>query len=113
MTSCKQGRSHIRPVLADHQNMLELLLLLATCTLGNMNVPIKWCGEGKLICPADVSGVGYEQCLDKDLPCGEHCHSYHNQAKGFCKETNKCYPEGGSDHIECRNKVSSLLNESD
>ena len=82
--------------------MLELLLLLATCTLGKMNVPIKWCGDGKLVCPADVSGVGYEQCLDKDLPCGEHCHSYY---KVFCKVTNKCVTVGGSDHIECRNRV--------
>ena len=76
---------------------------LFSCISGQ-NIPIDWCGQDKLLCPGDVSGEGVDQCLDKDLPCGTHCHSYWNIDKTYCKMDNSCVKVGTGEHVQCRNQ---------
>ena len=88
---------------------IQLPLSLVTVSV-MANVPLEWCGQDgshMLVCPAEVSGEETDQCQDKDQPCGTYCHTYWNRPKVYCGEFNSCVEPWSTEHIECRNKVTS------
>ena len=84
---------------------MSVILLFVPGTFAVTYVPIKWCAKDSLLCPAYVSGISDDKCLQKDKPCGSWCHSYWNIAKVYCKETDACNEELSPEHIDCWNKV--------
>ena len=81
-----------------------LISLLPVVRNSHLSAHVNWCAGGKIKCPAEVSGLAIDQCLDKHLPCGTFCHSYWLIDKAYCKETGKCVEFASEENLRCRNQ---------
>eukprot|EP00092_Neocalanus_flemingeri_P010386 GFUD01011194.1.p1 GENE.GFUD01011194.1~~GFUD01011194.1.p1 ORF type:complete len:208 (-),score=19.25 GFUD01011194.1:183-806(-) len=96
--------------------MLLILLLVLNTSASKYQYQLELCGHDKLVCPAKISGLTLDTCVEPGEPCGtgtwcptEWYENWYGMTipRLYCKETNKCYKQASVEHLACRNKENN------